>query len=101
MLVYVRPSFLPLLWIFVIQSPIYSLFFPLKTCIMLSSGRKTRGYSRYSPLLYFPPFVLPDRPLQSTLDPRSRSTLEATTTTSSSPQTRSSFGGSQAGGFAL
>src|SRR3954464_678263 len=56
---------------------------------MLSSGRKTRGYARYSPLLYFPLFVLPDRPLQSTLEPRSRSTLEATSTTSSSPLTRS------------
>src|SRR3954469_6115050 len=91
MLVFVRPSFLPLLWISVFQSSIYSLFFPLKTCIMLSSGRKSRGYARYSPLLYSPPFVLPDRPLQLTLEPRSRSTPEATTTTSSSPQTRSSL----------
>src|SRR3954466_8809452 len=56
MLVFDRPSFLPLLWIFVFQSTIYSLFFPLKTCIMLSSERKTRGYARYSPLLYFLPF---------------------------------------------
>src|SRR3954466_326389 len=85
MLVFVRPSFLPLLWFSVFQSTTYNLFFPLKTCIMLSSGRKTRGYARYSPLLYFsPPFVLPDRPLQSTLEPRSRSTPEANTTTSSS-----------------
>src|ERR1041385_7394120 len=36
------------------------------------------------------PFFLPDRPLQSTLEPRSRSTPKATTTTSSSPSTRSS-----------
>src|SRR3954463_14344512 len=55
MLVFIRPSFLPLLWISVFQSTIYSLFFPLKPCIMLSSGHKTRGYARYSPLLYFPP----------------------------------------------
>src|SRR3954468_1141270 len=50
-------------------------------------------------LCFISPFVLPDRPLQSTLEPRTRSTPEATTTTSSSPQTRSSFGGSQAGDF--
>src|ERR1041385_1418645 len=70
---------------------------------MLSSGRKSRGYTRYSPLLYFPLYVLPDRLLQSTLDPRSRSTPEVPTTTSSSPltRTRSSFGGSQAGGLAF
>src|SRR3954469_25473554 len=55
MLVFVRPSFLPLLWISVFHSTIYSLCFPLKPCIMLSSGRKTHGYGRYSPLLYFPP----------------------------------------------
>src|ERR1041385_7241415 len=55
---------------------------------MLSSGRKTRGYARYSALLYFPFYVLPDRPLQSTLEPRSRSTPEAPTTTSSPPLTR-------------
>src|ERR1041385_1328780 len=36
---------------------------------MLSSGCKTRLYARYSRLLYFPLFVLPDRPLQSTLEP--------------------------------
>src|SRR3954468_5558361 len=69
MLVFVRPSFLTLLWISVFQSTIYSLFFPLIQCILLSSGRKTRGYARYSPLLYFPFFALPDRPLQSTLEP--------------------------------
>src|SRR3954462_6825914 len=40
-------------------------------------------------LALFPPFVLPDRPLQSTMEPRSRSTPEAPTTTSSSPLTRS------------
>src|SRR3954462_12111653 len=39
----------------------------------------------------FPLYVLPDRPLQSTLEPRSRSTPEATTTTSSTPLTKSSL----------
>src|ERR1041385_5805335 len=70
---------------------------------MLSSGRRTRGYTRYSPLLYFPLYVLPDRPLQLTLEPRSRSTPEADTTTSRPPltRTRSSFGGSKAGGLAF
>src|SRR3954465_12492647 len=103
MLVFDRPSSLPLFWISVFQPTIYSLFFLLIQCIMLSSGRKTRGYTRYSPLLYFPFFALPDRPLQSTLEPRSRSTPEADTTTSRPPltRTRSSFGGSQAGGLAL
>src|SRR3954462_14425734 len=91
MLVFDRPSFLPLLWISVFQSTIYNLFFPLIPCIKLSSGRKTCGYARYSPLIYFPLYVLPDRPLQSTLEPRSRSTPEATTTTSSTPLTRSSL----------
>src|SRR3954471_2139603 len=52
MLVFVRPSFLPLLWISVFHSTIHSLFFPLIQCIMLSSGRKTRGYTRYSPALF-------------------------------------------------
>src|SRR3954463_4955936 len=37
----------------------------------LVAGRKTRGYTRYSPT--FISFTgLPDRPLQSTLEPRSR-----------------------------
>src|SRR4051812_26969455 len=35
---------------------------------MLSRGRKIRGYARYSPLFFFL-FVLPNRPLQSTLEP--------------------------------
>src|ERR1041385_169761 len=52
MLVFVRPSFLPLLCISVFQSTLYSLFFPLIQCIMLSSRRKTRGYARYSPALF-------------------------------------------------
>src|SRR3954463_11025305 len=36
---------------------------------MLSSGRKTRGYAIYSSFLYFPLFVLPDRPLKLMLEP--------------------------------
>src|ERR1041385_1917683 len=41
-------------------------------------------------LCFISPFyILPDRPLQSTLEPRSRSTPEATTTTPRSPSTRS------------
>src|ERR1041385_1725756 len=36
---------------------------------MLRTGRKTRGNARYSPLLYFLLFFLPDPPLQSTLEP--------------------------------
>src|SRR3954470_6671995 len=38
---------------------------------------------------FISPFCLHDRPLQSTLEPRNRSTPEATTMTSSSPLTRS------------
>src|SRR3954462_6610760 len=38
----------------------------------LVAGRKTRGYTRYSPS-FISFTVLPDRPLQSTLEPRSRS----------------------------
>ena len=69
MLVFVRPSFLPLFW-FLSCSPLYTASpFHLIQCIILISGRKNRGYARYSPLLYFPLFVLPDRPLQSTLEP--------------------------------
>src|SRR3954466_16267585 len=103
MLVFDRPSFLPFLLISVFQSTIYSLIFPLIQCIMLSRGRKTRGYARYSPLLYFPFYVLPDWPLQSTLEPRSRSTPKADTTTSRPPltRTRSRFGGSRVGGLAF
>src|SRR4051812_6439789 len=56
----------------------------------LVAGRKTRGYTRYSPA-FISFTVLPDRPLQSTLEPRSRSTPEERTTTSSSPLTRSSL----------
>ena len=47
--------------------------------------------------------VLPDRPLQSTLESRSQSTPEAATTTSRPPETRTriSVRGSQAGGLAF
>ena len=45
--------------------------------------------------------VLPDRPMQLTLEHRSRSTPTEPTTTSSTRLTRSSFGGSQAGGLAF
>src|SRR4051812_43527570 len=57
----------------------------------LVAGRKTRGYTRYSPALFYPFIVLPDRPLQSTLEPRSRRSPEEPTTTSSSPLTRSTL----------
>src|SRR3954469_14963397 len=40
--------------------------------ISLVAGRKTRGYTRYSPA-FISFTVLPDRPVQSTLEPRSRS----------------------------
>src|SRR3954463_10019015 len=40
--------------------------------ISLVAGRKTRGYTRYSPA-FISFTVLPGRPLQSTLEPRSRS----------------------------
>src|SRR3954471_22418188 len=43
------------------------------------------------PCFIFPLYVLPDRPLQSTFEPRSRSTPVEPTTTSSSPLTRSSL----------
>ena len=51
-------------------------------------GLSLAEYARYSPLLYFPLFVLPDWPLQSTLEPRSPSTPEAATTTSRPPETK-------------
>ena len=40
------------------------------------------------PCFIFPFIVLPDRPLQSTLEPRSQSTPEVATTTSRPPETR-------------
>src|ERR1043165_7287921 len=64
--------------------------FPLIMHNSLVAGRKTRGYIRYSPA-FISFTVLPDRPLQSTLAPRRRSTPEERTTTSSSHLTRSSL----------
>src|SRR3954467_8257025 len=105
MLVFVRPSIFPLTLVLLSCSPLYSLFIHFDTsCILLSSlGLSLAEYARYSPLLYFPLFALPDRPLQSTLEPRSQSTPEVATTTSRPPltSTRSSFGGSQVGGLAF
>src|SRR3954471_23004221 len=57
----------------------------------LVAGRKTRGYTRYSPALFSSFIVLTDRPLQSTLEPRSRRFQQEPTTTSSSPLARSSL----------
>src|SRR4051812_21711583 len=105
MLVFDRLSTLPLTLVLLSNSPLYNLFIHFDTsCILLSSlGRSLADYARYSPLFYFPLFALPDRPLQSMLEPRSQSTPEAATTTSRPPltRTRSSFGGSQAGGLAF
>src|SRR3954471_15221753 len=101
MLVFDRLSTFPLTLVFLLNSPLYSLFIHFDTsCILLSSlGLSLTEYARYSPLLYFPLFALPDRPLQSTLEPRSQSTPEAATTTSRPPLTRtkSSIGGTQEG----
>src|SRR3954468_10405936 len=59
-------------WYFLSCSPLYSLPFPFDTLHKsLVAGRKTRGYTRYSPSFIFFT-VFPDRPLQSTLEPRSR-----------------------------
>src|SRR4051812_16979976 len=92
MLVFDRLSTFPLTLVLLSNCPLYNLFIHFDTsCILLSNlGLSLAGYARYSPLLYFLFFALPDRPLQSTLEPRSRTTPEATTTTSSTPQTRSS-----------
>src|ERR1041384_6022902 len=65
--------------------------FPFDNAYSLVAGCKTCGYIRYSPALLSLFIVLPDRPLQSTLEPRSRSTPEERTTTSSFPLTRSSL----------
>src|SRR3954471_2762056 len=57
----------------------------------LVAGRKTRGYTRYLPLFVSLFIVLPDRPLQSTFEPRSKRSPEEPSTTSSSPLTRSNL----------
>src|SRR3954463_6538413 len=71
MLVFDRPSTFPLTLVLLSNSPLYSLFLHFDTsCILLSSlGLSLAEYARYSPLLYFPLFALPDRALQSMLDP--------------------------------
>src|SRR3954467_5048010 len=50
----------------------------------LVDGRMTRGYARYSHC-FISFTVLPDRPLQSTLEPRSRRSPMSTTATRRSP----------------
>src|SRR3954470_3773915 len=99
MLVFDRPSTFPLTLLLVSNSALYSLFIHVDTsCILLSSlGLSLAEDARYSPLLCFPIFALPDRPLQSTLEPRSQSTPEEATTTSRPPptRTRSTFGDSE------
>src|SRR3954468_19262068 len=53
MLVFDRPSIFPLILVFLSCSPLYSL--PLSISYMhisLVAGRKTRGYTRYSPALF-------------------------------------------------
>src|ERR1043165_4244262 len=57
--------------------------------ISLVAGRKTRGYARYSPA-FISFTILPDRPLQSTLESRSRIS-PVSSTTLFSPLTRSSL----------
>src|SRR4051812_12879912 len=89
MLVFDRPSIFPLTLVFLSCSPLYSL--PLSFRYMhkiLVAGRKTRGCIRYS--LFFSFTVFTDRPLQSTLEPRSRRS-PVSSTTLSSPLTRSSL----------
>src|SRR3954463_534205 len=66
MLVFDRPSLFPLTLVLLSCSPLYSLPFHFDTiaycleCLGLSLAE----YARYSPLLYLPLYVLPDRPLQ-------------------------------------
>src|SRR3954463_6411064 len=82
MLVFDRLSTFPLTLVLLSNSPLYNLFFHFDTsCILLSSlGLSLPEYARYSPLLYYSFFALPDRPLQSTLEPRSRRSPMSTTT---------------------
>ena len=59
MLVFDRPSFSPLLWLSAVQSTIQ----PPLSCWYLNAwmlrmpGRKSRGYTRYSPAILFPPLL--------------------------------------------
>ena len=93
MLVFDRPSSSPLSWYFynaVHYTASSSILIQLHNCLECL-GLSLAEYARYSPLLLFPPFVLyTQMPAIQTLEPRSRSTLTAPTTTSSSPLTRSS-----------
>src|SRR3954463_14547392 len=96
MLVFVRPSFSSLFW-FLTFSPLYtaSPFHLIQMHKCLVADVRLAGMLD-THLCFIPPFVLPDRLLQSTLELRSRSTLLVETTTSRPPltRTRSSFGGS-------
>src|SRR3954470_8638548 len=93
MLVFESLSLFPLTLVLLSCSPLYSLPFHFDTIAycLECNGLSLTKYARYSHLLYFPLYVLPDRPLQSTLEPRSRCTPVEPTTTSSSPLTRSSL----------
>src|SRR3954471_12166296 len=76
MLVFDRPSLFPLILVLLPCSPLYSLPFHFDTIAYCLEclGLSLTEYARYSPLLYFPLYVLPDRPLQSTLEPWSLGT---------------------------
>src|SRR3954468_9282929 len=84
----------------ILQSTIQPPPFHLIMHNSLVAGRKTRGYTRYSPT-FISFTVLPDRPLQSTLEPRSKRSPEERSTTSSFPVDQEYLGGSQAGGLAF
>src|SRR3954463_13009401 len=91
MLVFDRPSIFPLILVFLPCSPLYNLPFPFdRIAYCLVAGRKTRGYARYSHLLYSPFIVLPNRPLQTKLESGSRRPPVASTTWTS-PLTRSNL----------
>src|SRR3954467_8244772 len=101
MLVFDRPSIFPSYpGISILQSTIQPPLYPLIMHNSLVAGRKTRGYIRYSPA-FISFTVLPDRPLQSTLESRSRRSPEERSTTSSFPVDQEYLGGSQAGGLAF
>src|ERR1041384_3513961 len=57
--------------------------FPFDNAYSLVAGCKTHGYIRYSPALLSFFIVLPDRPLQSPLESRSRRSPVSSTTLSS------------------
>src|SRR3954467_15066092 len=80
MLVFDRPSIFPLTMYFYLAVHYTASPFPFDNAYSLVAGRKTRGYIRYSPALLSLFIVLPDRPLQSTLEPRSRRSPVPSTT---------------------